>query len=226
MRVEALSFPFVLISCKMNIKEAILFIIDDDNSVRRSLSLFLRSAGYVVETFAGADEFLRREEYPGLGCIILDVNMDGKSGPELHDELIRCNSQLPVIFISGKGSISISVTALRKGAINFLEKPFKEEELLRSVTEGLLWCDIVKTEQTEKKQALMLTASLTQREHEILSYLITGMLNKQIASELGIAEHTVKLHRQSISEKLGVKSVPEILRIADKAGILPNLKKN
>ena len=204
--------------------EELIFIIDDDSSIRTSLSLFLRSAGYVVETFASAEEFLERDEYSGIGCILLDVNMEGKSGPELHDELIRMNSHLPVIFITGKGSISLSVNAIRKGAINFLEKPFREDELIQSIKDGFSWCKIVKTEREEKEKAMALTRKLTAREGEVLTYMMSGLLNKQIASKLNIAEHTVKLHRQSICEKLGVTSVPEIIRIADKAGIISQPK--
>jgi two-component system, LuxR family, response regulator FixJ len=205
--------------------DKIIFIIDDDRSVRKSLSLFLQATGYEVETYASAEDYLLRENYQGIGCIILDVKMEGKSGPELQDELIHMDSHLPIIFITGQGNIPMSVSALRKGAVNFLEKPFPEGDLLRSVKEAVLWCEIIKTEQEEKRQAQTLVKTLTPREHEILTYLITGMLNKQIAYELDIAEHTVKLHRQRIVEKLGVKSVPEILRIADKAGIVPAGKK-
>jgi FixJ family two-component response regulator len=209
----------------MNPEETVIFIIDDDKSVRRSLSLFLKSGGYNVETFASAEEYLERDDFNGIGCILLDVNMEGKSGPELQDELIRLDSHLPIIFMTGAGNVPLSVNALRKGAINFLEKPFKENDLLGALKEGIIWCGIVKSEKDEKMQALELTNALTPREKEVLTYLLAGLLNKQIASELNITEHTVKLHRQSICEKLGVHSVPEILRIADKAGIKPSEKK-
>jgi FixJ family two-component response regulator len=208
----------------MNAEAGIIFIVDDDLSVRKSLSLFLKSAGYIVEIFESAEEYLLRDEYQDIGCILLDVDMNGKSGLELQDELIGMDSYLPIIFITGKGDIPMSVNTLRKGAINFLEKPFKEEELIKSVNEALQLCKILKCEKEEKKHALTLTNSLTPREREVLTYLLTGLLNKQIACKLGIAEHTVKLHRQSICEKLGVHSVPEIMRIAGKAGILPSEK--
>jgi FixJ family two-component response regulator len=206
----------------MSPKPAIIFIIDDDESIRKSLSLFLKAADYIVETFASSEEFLMREKYQDIGCIILDVNLGGRSGLELQDELLHLNSHLPIIFITGIGNIPMSVTALRKGAINFLEKPFKEEDLLHSISEALEMSRRLKTEKEETEKARTLINSLTPREKEILTYLITGMLNKQIASQLTIAEHTVKLHRQSIVEKFGVRSVPEILRIADKAGIIPS----
>jgi len=202
-----------------------IFIIDDDNSVRRSLSLFLAAADYRVEAYPGSEEYLARESYNGSGCIILDVHLEGKSGLELQEELRIRNSTLPIIFITGQGNIPMSVKALRKGAVNFLEKPFKEEELLHSVSEALALSRKQTAENEEIAKAKSLIRTLTPRENEILTYLLTGRLNKQIAGELSIAEHTVKLHRQSICEKLGVKSVPEILRIADKAGIIPSEKK-
>ncbi|MEI7501209.1 MAG: response regulator [Bacteroidota bacterium] len=206
-------------------KKETIFIVDDDLSIRRSLALFLTAADFQVEVFCSSEEYLAREKFNGIGCILLDVNMEGKSGLDLQHELISRDSQLPVIFITGFGNIPMSVKALKNGAVNFLEKPFKDEELLRSVSEALELCRKLNTEKEEIDEARELIRALTPREHEILTYLMTGMLNKQIAGELNIAEHTVKLHRHSICEKLGVKSVPEILRIADKAGIIPTKKR-
>ena len=200
-------------------QEETIFIIDDDPSVRKSLALFLKSYNYTVETFPGSEEFLSREPFEGTGCIILDVNLGGKTGLELQEVLISLDSHLPIVFISGQGNIPMSVNVLKKGAVNFLEKPFKDEELLRSIEEALELSRRLKAEKEEIRIAQDLVNTLTPREKEILAYLNTGMLNKQIAGELGIAEQTVKLHRQSICHKLCVKSVPEILRMADKAGI-------
>ncbi|TNF44438.1 MAG: response regulator transcription factor [Bacteroidetes bacterium] len=197
----------------------IIYIIDDDKSVRNSLSLFLQSVGYEVETFESAEEFLETEKSDGAGCIILDVNMGGKSGLKLQEELIEKGSELPIVFITGKGNIQMSVNAVKKGAVNFLEKPFKEEDILLSVSEAVSLSQNVVSQRAEQKMAQNLVNSLTPRELEILKYLPTGMLNKQIAAELSIAEQTVKIHRRSICDKLGVKSVPEILRIAEKAGV-------
>ncbi len=195
-----------------------IFIIDDDKAVRRSLSLFLHSVGYAVETFESAEEYLEAEKFEGAGCIILDVNMGGKSGLELQEELIQKDSDLPIIFITGKGNIQMSVNAVKKGAVNFLEKPFTEEEILLSVSEAVSLSQNMVFQKAEKQTAQNLINSLTPRELEILKYLPTGMLNKQIAGELKIAVQTVKIHRRSICDKLGVKSVPEILRIAEHAG--------
>ena len=187
--------------------------------------MFLMTYGYEVETYASSEEYLEREPFEGTGCIILDVVMKGKSGLELQEELLKIDSQLPIIFITGHGNIHMSVRTLKNGAFNFLEKPFKDEELIKSVSEAIELSRRIKEEKEEIRKAKKLTGKLSPRESEILRYLITGLLNKQIASELNIAEQTVKLHRHSISEKLGVKSVPEIIRIADKAGIIPFVNK-
>jgi len=205
----------------MNSIHPTVFIIDDDSSIRRSLSLYLMSYDYTVETYSSSEEYLERVPFQGPGCIILDVNLKGRTGIELQEELLKQNSHLPIIFITGFGDIRMSVETIKKGAVNFLEKPFKEEELLKSVSEAVDLCRKIIEEKDEAILAGRLVGSLTPRETEILKYLITGMLNKQIASELSIAEHTVKLHRHSICDKLGVKSVPEIIRIADRAGVVP-----
>jgi len=199
----------------------IVFIVDDDESVRSSLLLFLQLSWYNVESYDSAEDFLSRESHPGAGCIILDVNMAGKSGLELQEILISRNSHLPIIFITGYGNIHMSVDTVKKGAVNYLEKPFNEEELLHSVSEAVALSHKMLSENEEILKAKQLIHTLTTREFEILTYIITGMLNKQIANELNIGEHTVKVHRRSICEKLGVKSIPEIIRIADRARIVP-----
>jgi len=205
----------------MKNKTETIFVIDDDESVRRSLSLFLKATKYDVEAYSSSEEYLAREPYDGIGCLILDVNLGGKTGLELQEELKTNGSHLPIIFITGIGDIHMSVAALKNGAINFLEKPFKDEELLQSISEALAISKKIKAENDELKNARSLIDALTLRENEVLKYLLTGMLNKQIGDELKIAEHTVKLHRISICEKLGVKSVAEIIHIAAKAGVYP-----
>jgi FixJ family two-component response regulator len=198
-----------------------VFIIDDDISIRRSLSFLLGACDYMVETFSSSEEYLERDPYIGAGCIILDINLEGKSGLELQDELVKLESHLPIIFITSKGNVHLSVQTIRKGAVNFLEKPFKEEELLSSISEAIELSRELEAEKEETRKAKDLIELLTPRETEILRYLITGMLNKQTASELSISEHTVQLHKLSISNKLGVKSIPEMIRIAKFAGLDP-----
>jgi FixJ family two-component response regulator len=201
-----------------------IFIIDDDKSVRRSLSMFLTASGYQTETFESGDEFLNLHAYEKAGCILLDINMDGKTGIELQEELIKLKSNLPIIFITGMGDIEKCALTLKRGAINFLEKPFKEEALLSSIQEALNLFREKNLQENDVQSAKDLVSLLSVREKEILSYLLSGLLNKQIAASLNIAEQTVKLHRQSIGIKLGVKSIAEIALIANKAGVKPILK--
>ena len=200
---------------------SIVFIIDDDASVRKSLSLLFDAHGYVVETYSSAEEYLEREVHNGTGCLILDINLEGKSGMALQEELKRIEQQLPIIFITGNGNVQMSVETIRKGAINFLEKPFEEEELLNSVSEAIQLSQKLKEQQDKSRMAKKLIDTLTPREIEILKYVITGLLNKQTAAMLRIAEHTVQLHKLHITNKLGVKSIPEMIAIARNAGITP-----
>lgn len=199
----------------------IVFIVDDDPSVRRGLSLFLEGSGFIVETFASSEEFLDRDISHDFGCILLDVKMEGKSGLELQDELVLSGSSLPIIFITGYGDIPMSVRTIKKGAVNFLVKPFSQEDLLQSVKEAMALSRRLIEERSEFRRACDLMGTLTHRELEVLDFLFTGMLNKQIAAELEISERTVKLHRRHICEKFGVNSIAGILRIADMAGIRP-----
>lgn len=203
----------------MTNEPAIIFVIDDEESVRSSLTLFLRISKYNVESFESSEQYLAREPHTGAGCIILDVNLSGKSGLELQEELINRNSQLPIIFITGFGNIQMSVHALKNGAVNYLEKPFDKDVILSSVSEALALSHKLITESKEKQKARQLINKLTPREYEILTYILTGLLNKQIAGELNIVEHTVMIHKRSICGKLGVKSVSEIIQIAYQAGI-------
>jgi len=203
----------------MTQKDEKIFVIDDDASVRRSLPLLLKASDYDVETFSSSEEFLNREQFNGTGCIILDINLEGISGLELQEELMNKQDSLPIVFITGKGGVPESVQALKKGAIDFLQKPFDDEQLLNAVEEALTKSHEIKKEFDRLKKLQDLLSNLTDRELEVFKYVITGMLNKQIAYKLNIAEHTVKLHRGKITEKLGVKSVAELVRIAEKAGI-------
>jgi two-component system response regulator FixJ len=198
-----------------------VFIIDDDASVRTSLARLLRSAGFDVETFASADLFLEREHYDGVGCIVLDVRMPGISGIDLQDELSKADYSMPIVFITGHGNIPMGVQAIKKGAVDFLAKPFDDEELLQAVREAIEKDKKARAEYSEVLDIQGRIELLTAREREILRYVITGMLNKQIAYKLGIAEKTVKVHRGRIMEKLSVGSVADLVRLAEKAGIKP-----
>ena len=198
-----------------------VFVIDDDPSVRKSLSRLLRSAGRTVETFASAEEFLAREHFDGIGCMILDVQMPGLSGMDLQAELSKAEYSLPIVFITGHGDIPTSVEAMRKGAVHFLTKPFDDNDLLRAMREAIEKDRKAKAEQAEIHDLRNRLSRLTPREYEILRYVITGMLNKQIAFQLNIAEKTVKVHRGRVMEKLRVDSVAELVRLTAKAGVDP-----
>ena len=196
-----------------------IFIIDDEEEILQGLLLLLNSYGYKVEIFQNIDQFLETEDYNGAGCILLDVFLGGKTGLELQEVIEIKFDSLPIIFITGQGNIPMSVEAMKKGALNFLQKPIDEKELLSAIDEAFMRSKSLIIKQSEIDKFKSLVNSLTAREYEIFRYVITGNLNKQIAFELGIAEHTVKNHRLNITNKLGVKSVPEIIYMADKLSI-------
>jgi FixJ family two-component response regulator len=198
-----------------------VFVIDDDPSVLKSLARLLSSLGFDVETFGSAEAFLERPHYEGVGCIVLDVRMPGLSGMELQGELSKADYSMPIIFITGHGNIPMSVQAMKRGAIDFLPKPFDDEELLQAVKKAIEKDGRVKTERTRMHDIRRRIDMLTPREHEIFRHVITGMLNKQIALKLGIAEKTVKVHRGRIMVKLRVDSVADLVRLAEMAGIRP-----
>ena len=199
-----------------------VFVVDDDPSIRESLSLLLSSAGYSVATFASAKEFLESEHSTsGPACLVLDVKMPGISGLDLQKELTSRNYAIPVIFITGHGDIPMSVQAMKKGAVDFLSKPFDDGQLLDAVKVALLKDSQARAGLNEQKHIMQRLDSLTTRENEILTYLITGMLNKQIAYELKISERTVKAHRKQVLDKMDVNSIAELVRLTEKVGVKP-----
>jgi FixJ family two-component response regulator len=210
----------------MNNREEIIFVIDDDKSVRESIALLLIAHNYIVESFSSSEEYLAREAYQGTGCILLDLKLGGKSGLDLQEKLIVTDSILPIIFISGRGNIPVTVQALKNGAVDFLEKPLRKDELLKSINEALSLSRQLKSEKEETMNACRLINKLTDRESEILKYIMNGMLNKEIAYYLSISEETVKVHKHNIHLKLEAKSLPEIIRIAVQAGLIPFKKED
>jgi FixJ family two-component response regulator len=198
-----------------------VFVVDDDASVRRGLSYLLRSAGYKVETFGSAEVFLQRGQLGDIGCIVLDVRMPGMSGLDLQEELGRQTYPMPIIYITGHGDIPMGIKAMKKGAVDFLPKPFDDKQLLQAVENALGKARREKETLDEIQRIRMRLDKLTPREYETFRYVITGLLNKQIALKLNIAEQTVKVHRGRIMEKLKVTSVADLVRLAEKAGIKP-----
>jgi FixJ family two-component response regulator len=205
----------------MPLPKSTVFIVDDDASVRRALSYLLESSGYRVETYPSAEKFLARERYEGVGCIILDVQMPGLSGIELHEKLIRSVYSMPIIFLTGHGDIPMSVQAMKKGAVDFLTKPCDDEQLLGAIQNAIEKAREERQRFEEAEEIRRRMGRLTPRENEILRHVITGMLNKQIATKLAISEATVKIHRGRIMEKLNAESVADLVRLAEKAGIEP-----
>ncbi|MCU0332932.1 MAG: response regulator [Ignavibacteriaceae bacterium] len=203
----------------MNKAESKIFLIDDDEDIRSGIALLLKSIGYNVESFKNVSEFLEFADHTGPGCILLDIFLGEETGLELQSKIEIKFESLPIIYITGQGNIPMSVQAMKKGAINFLQKPIDDKELMKAIEEALTTSDERIRKQNEIEKFKSLVSSLTAREYEIFRYVITGMLNKQIAAELGIAEHTVKNHRLSITDKLGIKSVAEMIYMAEKLSI-------
>jgi FixJ family two-component response regulator len=206
----------------MNGPNPTIFIIDDDSSMRRALSYLLQSAGYKVETYSSAEKFLQRDPYDGVGCILLDVRMPGLSGMDLQEKLMRPDYMMPIIFLTGHGELSMGVHAMKKGAVDFLTKPCDDGQLLAAVNRAIEKDMQARGSYKQKQEIRRRIELLTPRENEILRYVITGLLNKQIAASLGIAEPTVKIHRGRIMEKLRAESVADLVRMAGKAGIEPS----
>lgn len=196
-----------------------VLVVDDDVSVRKSLSRLLRSAGHSVEVFASAAEFLQREHYDGVGCLVLDVQMPGLNGLELQTALAEKDYCLPIVFITGHGDIPMSVRAIKSGAVDFLQKPFNDDELLKAIDQAMERCRQERETRAEITDIRKRLALLTPREHEVLLHVVAGKLNKQIAADLGAAEKTIKIHRGRVMQKMKVQSVAELVRIAEKAGV-------
>lgn len=206
----------------MQQSKPIVYVVDDDPSVRDALSLLLQSAGYAVQVFAAANEFLDGvRDWQRPGCLVSDVKMPGISGLDLQDKLVGLSHPLPIIFITGHGDIPMSVKAVKKGAIEFLPKPFDDSALLGAVEEALAKGEQARGRQNEIDGIHLRLDSLTARERQILTYIIAGYLNKQIAIELYITERTVKAHRKQVMEKMGVDSLAELVRLTEKAGVKP-----
>jgi RNA polymerase sigma factor (sigma-70 family) len=201
----------------MNTPTALVFLVDDDVSVRKGVSRLLRSAGYKCETFASATDFLTREPHGGPTCLIVDVRMPGLNGMELHEVLMQRHREEQVVFITGHGDISMCSQAMKAGAVDFLPKPFGDGQLLECVARALSRSTEQRRRSMEKNEARERLDSLTPREFEVMQLVVAGMLNKQIASELAIAEKTVKVHRGRVMQKLGVTSVAQLVRLGHRA---------
>jgi FixJ family two-component response regulator len=198
-----------------------VFLVDDDASVRRALTRLIQSAGYQAQAFSSARDFLDywRGGAEGPACLILDVRMPGLSGLDLQHELRSANALLPIIFITGHGDIPMSVKAMKDGAVDFLLKPVKDKFLLKAIEQALERAVQERSVHDELDTIHRRLDSLTPRELEVLRLVISGMLNKQIAYQLGTVEKTIKVHRARVMEKMEVQSLAELVRLTERAGI-------
>ena len=201
--------------------ESLVFVVDDDKSVRTSLSLLLESDGDMVESFVSAAEYLARKPHLGPACLILDVFLPDLDGLTLQRELVEQGRREQIVFITGHGDIPMGVRAIKRGAVDFLAKPFEDHELLDAVSRALERSAENWRTQDEVTQIQARIATLTPREFQVFRLVIAGSLNKQIAAELGAALRTVKTHRGRVMHKLGVESVADLVRLAEKAGVYP-----
>lgn len=215
--VQLFSFLYPRISLtEMAEQEPIVFVVDDDAAVRNAMDSLIRSVGLKVRTFVSANEFLRTK-LPGVpSCLVLDVRMPGMSGLDLHRELAKAHIQIPVIFITGHGDVPMAVRVMKAGAVEFLTKPFRDQDLLDSIQEAIQRDRIARQERIEAWELHRRFSSLTPREREVMQRVVDGLLNKQIAAGLGISETTVKVHRGQVMQKMMAGSVPELVRMAAK----------
>jgi FixJ family two-component response regulator len=203
---------------------AMVFVIDDDQSMRKSLQRLLDAAHYKTELFKSASEFLTRSAHPGPSCVIVDVRMPGLNGIDFQKALIEHGREEQLVFVTGHGNIPMCAEVMRAGAIDFLPKPFKPRQLLESVERALSRSAEQQRRASEKNHARGLVERLTPREYEVMQLVSTGMLNKQVGAELGMAEKTVKTHRAHVMQKLRITSVAELMVVLQKAEVPPVAK--
>jgi FixJ family two-component response regulator len=197
--------------------DPLILVVDDDDSVRRGVARLLRSAGYRTEMFDSAGAFLRRARPDEPTCLILDVQLPDLTGMELQERMARSSSFLPIVFITGHGDIPMSVRAMKAGAVDFLSKPFNDSDLLEAIERALRKSRKYRASIVCRHETFRRLASLTPREREVLDRVVQGMLNKQIADELGTVEKTIKVHRRRVMDKMGVSSVAELVRMIERA---------
>lgn len=208
----------------MTTATAIVFVIDDDESVRKSLNRLLDSARYKTEVFQSASEFLSRSAYPGPSCVIVDVKMPGLNGIEFQQALIEAGREEQLIFITAHGDIPMCAQAMKAGAVDFLPKPFRADQLLKSVEGALTRSSEQLLRASERNHARALLQRLTPREYEVMQLVAAGLLNKQVGGELEMAEKTVKTHRAHMMQKLKITSVAELMVVLQKAEVTPPVK--
>jgi FixJ family two-component response regulator len=203
----------------MKTGEPIVFVVDDDPSVRETLADLIASVGLSVLAFKSAQEFLESRRPDAPACLVLDVRLPGLSGLDLQRELLSTQAQIPIIFITGHGDIPMSVRAMKEGAVEFLPKPFRDQDLLDAIQHAIEIDRVARRERTIVAEVRRCYESLTKREREVMNLVVSGLLNKQIAAQLGSSETTVKMHRGQIMHKMKAQSAVQLARMAEKIGI-------
>ena len=202
----------------------IVFVVDDDISVRESLELLIQCAGWQVETFASAQEFLERQRVLSASCLVLDFALPGLNGLQLQERVALDRPEMPIIFITGHGDVPLTVRAMKAGAIEFLTKPFSDEVLLEAIRNAFNRSRIALAREVEINALRTRYATLTSREEEVMALVVSGLLNKQVAGELGISEITVKAHRGQVMRKIEADSLADLVKISTKLGLAPAAK--
>jgi FixJ family two-component response regulator len=190
-----------------------IFIVDDDLAIRRAMSLLMRSVGLEPECFATADDFLERFDNYNAGCLVLDIRMPGLSGLELQERLLELGVAMPIIFITGHADVPMAVQAMQKGAFAFIQKPFRDQELLEHISEAMVAGGLERKKQETRSAVEARLKTLTRREREVMDLVLTGKPNKVIAFELGVSQRTVEVHRARVMEKMEARSLADLVRM-------------
>ena len=197
--------------------EPLVYVVDDDEAVRDSLTLLLKAVGLTGQAFSSAAEFLSNYDPEQHGCLVADIRMPGMSGLDLQEELIRRGAPIPLIFITGHGDVPMAVDAMKSGALDFIEKPFRDQDLLDRVHQALAWDKECRIENLKTLAIRERLATLTPRETEVMECVVQGQANKVIAMDLGVSQRTVEIHRARVMEKMGVRSVAKLVRAVEAA---------